>query len=474
MPSPSSPTPSSPTVSEKWFKEKKTRDARKFNPLANRLANPTNQKTPSFRYSITSDHKPVFMEFFLKYIEPETPLIALTYNMSFASDLGIAKGSERNFVQRAILADRSNPRAYWKNAANLVDYFVNEKNPTIMYFQEMNDSVRIKKTKPDFDGGYQALLELLANPNTISYISLEIPYSVRDSRLDSYYTTGTYIGGRNEQNYGFVAYSIMKPDKTFPTLLTIWNIDTLGGFDNFYGNDIGLHSQYRSNPNNLGRNFSCVTTSKGANLINLHGPNLPWNASTFLKDAIEYNMVEAANAFNQAQVPQSAQASQTEQVPQPAQAEQPEQAATSIKSWNAALTVIGGDTNDSFDEMKEIPYITTTYNYAVDNTGKAPKSCCAEFFNLFEDNYNDTLDKSYRNCGDKFLVNNPDPSKPIYLNKLYEPPEDSGIAYGGRRRFNNLKQRKTIKKKHYKLNKKKSLKKRRIIRRKTRRHKRNH
>ena len=42
-----------------------------------------------------------------------------------------------------------------------------------MYFQEMNDSVRIKETKPDFDVGYQALLELLAKPNTISYISLD-------------------------------------------------------------------------------------------------------------------------------------------------------------------------------------------------------------------------------------------------------------------------------------------------------------
>ena len=445
------------TPSEEWFIEQ------------------NKKKTTSFRYSITSDHKPVFMEFFLKTIETETPLIALTYNMSFASDLGIATGvSEAYFVQRAILADQSNPRAYWKNAAKLVYYFVNEKNPSLMYFQEMNDSVRIKETKPDFDGGYQALLELLAKPNTISY-TREIPYSVQDSRLVSYYTKGTYVGN-NEQNYGLVAYSIKKGN-TYPTLLTIWNIDTLGGFDNFYGNDIGLHSDYSSNPNNLGRNFSCVKTIKQVTLINLHGPNEPESADILLKKAIEDYMEEARKLF---------------------------------VVFSPELVVIGGDTNDSgrgnsnleydekgpldtrinpktVDRLREIEFEKIIYSYV----GLAPLSCCAEFsFDVLVNQDNEF--KPYKYYGDKFFVYNFTETDLATVQKYYPniyknqlvietvPPPGLDLAYGGiRKKSRNLKkkllkQRKTIKKKHYKLNKKKSLKKRRIIRRKTRRHKHNH
>jgi hypothetical protein len=73
----------------------------------------------SFTYSRTSDHKPVYMKFYLEGISE--PIVALTYNMSFASDLGLAMGSEKNFVARAISEDSTNPRAYWKNAAKLVD-----------------------------------------------------------------------------------------------------------------------------------------------------------------------------------------------------------------------------------------------------------------------------------------------------------------------------------------------------------------
>ena len=386
----------------------------------------------SFRYSVTSDHKPVFMEFDLEGITE--PLVALTYNMSFASDLGIATGSERNFVQRAIDANPDNPRAYWKNAANLVAHFVNTKKPAIMYFQEMNDQVQVKKTNTSFNGGYQALLELLAKPDTISY-TREIPYSSQSNpALISYYTTGTYVG-TNNQNYGFVAYSIKKTESygdIYPTVLTLWNVDTLGDFTSFYGNDLGLHPAYNI-PFHHGRNFSCVTTSRGANLINLHGPNAPEYANTKLKLAIEDYMTEAT---------------------------------TNIGSWNEALTVIGGDTNDTDDAMKIINYKSTTYDYA----GRGPKSCCAEFFGIYGDHFNDTLNKPYRSSGDKIFVKKKNPNfvAPKYMNQLFKP--SLGVKYGGRRRFNNLKQRKTIKKKHYKLKKKKSLKKRRSFRRKTTKH----
>jgi hypothetical protein len=399
----------------------------------------------SFTYSRTSDHKPVYMKFYLEGISE--PIVALTYNMSFASDLGLAMGSEKNFVARAISEDSTNPRAYWINAAELVVDFVKTQNPTIMYFQEMNDQLKIREKKPTFNGGYQALLELLANPGTISYNDTHLPCtlvsSMVSSILVSYYKHGTYTG-IDGKFYGFLAYSIEKKEPwgtIYPTVLTIWNSTILGDFANFYGNDLGLHPKYGRNPFHYGRNFSCISTSNGANLINLHGPNDPFSVKTKLKPAIEDYMTEAA---------------------------------TNFKAWNAALTVIGGDTNDTNDLMKTIKYnkTLTFYKYR----GDAPKSCCAEFFN--SNGRNDTLNKDYVYSGDKFLVKkfNSYLNNPLFNKNILYKPIDPIVIYGGRRYSRNikkkksLKKRKTIKKRHYKLKNKKSFKKRRIFRRKTRKH----
>lgn len=393
-------------------------------------------------YSRTSDHKPVYMKFYLERISE--PIVALTYNMSFASDLGLETGSEKNFVARAISEDSTNPRAYWINAAELVVDFVKTQNPTIMYFQEMNDQLKIREKNSAFDGGYQALLERLAT-GAVSYIDTQKSYqSQSGSPLISYYTRGTY-SGNNSTDYGFLAYSIKKIESygtIYPTVLTIWNRTILGNFTDFYGNDLGLHPNY-NNPFyaksfHYGRNFSCVRTSNGANLINLHGPNAPAYANIALKQAIEDYMTAAATKFT---------------------------------AWNEALTVIGGDTNDTNDLMKTIKYEATFYKYR----GNAPKSCCAEYFDFTP--RDDTLNEDYVYSGDKFLVKkfNSDTDPLLNKNILYKP-SDQTVVYGGRRHSRNLKKkkllkkRKTIKKRHYKLKNKKSFKKRRIFRRKTRKH----
>jgi hypothetical protein len=425
------------------------------------------------RFSVTSDHKPVFMEFFLR----EIPLVALTYNMSFASDLGLTAKFQRSpdafpFSEAYFVAQNKDDdtRLYWKNAANLVLYFVKKKKPNIMFFQEMNDRYQIKLKDASFDGGYQALVELLAKSSTSSS---RIP----TSPTGSYYTTGIYVG-IDEKNYGFLAYSIKKGN-TFPTLLTIWDTDTLGDFNGFYGNDLGTHGWYQGNPSNLGRNFSCVITRKGVILINLHGPNVEsymeendQRLAPAIKDFI--GQAYAEFVFN------SQPLLEFDEI--------------TYKSnpqiiFDETLVVIGGDTNDTLDKVKQIPFGNAIYKFE----GEAPYSCCAEYYNDVLVDSNGSF-KRYRHRGDKIYVHYTKdqlyqqlgqyPQFPkIFQNQLVietipellNPPELS-LAYGGRRHSRNLKKkkllkkRKTIKKRHYKLKNKKSFKKRRIFRRKTRKH----
>jgi len=418
------------------------------------------------RFSVTSDHKPVFMDFFLRGIH----LVALTYNMSFASDLGLTAKFQRSeeafpFSEAYFVAQNKDDdtRLYWKNAANLVLYFVKKKKPNIMFFQEMNDRDQIKIKDDRFDGGYQALVELLAKSRRSSSRILTSP-------TGSYYTTGIYVG-IDEKNYGFLADSIKKGN-TFPTLLTIWDTDTLGGFSGFYGNDLGTHGWYRSNPSNLGRNFSCVITRKGVILINLHGPNVESYMKVndqILAPAITDFIGQAYAKF----VSKSEPLLEFDEITYKS---------NSQIIFDETLVVIGGDTNDTLDKVKQIPFRDAIYKFE----GEAPYSCCAEY-------YDDVLVgsdgrfKRYKHRGDKIYVHYTKDQlgqyPNIFQNQLVietipewlNPPEPS-LAYGGRRHSRNLKKkkllkkRKTIKKRHYKLKNKKSLNKRRIFRRKTRKH----
>jgi hypothetical protein len=320
-----------------------------------------------------------------------------------------------------------------------------------MYFQEMidQDQTKLEYGFSSFDGGYQALLKLLAKSKTIpSYTT-----TYYSSPPGSYSKRGTYKG-KDDKNYGFLAYTLYVYTKQtgiyYSTLLTIWDTDTLGDFNGFYGNDLGTHENYRYSPRNLGRNFSCVITKKGVILINLHGPNVPSFMSINdqkLGPAIEYFIEEACTEFE-------------------------------IKTYpplifDEKLVVIGGDTNDVLDKMRQVKFRSATYKYE----GEVPLSCCAE-------DYDDVLVdldgkfKPYKYYSDKFLFYYDEFTKDelkLFKNQLVietipeelDPPRT--LAYGGHRpscnikKKKSLKKKKTIKKRHYKL-KKNSLKKRRMFR----------
>jgi hypothetical protein len=384
-------------------------------------------------YSVTSDHKPIFMIFDLQGIR----LTGFCYNMSFVSDLGPINpyGSEKFFLEQITGTDK---REYWKNAAKLVKHFFDTKAPDIMFFQEMNDRDNITPrdggpnsfdpATGQFLGGFQALLELLNGaPITIgppvttncyppsSPGSPGSPGSV--GSLGSYYRTGTF------GSYCFVSFSVRKQmfrKVVYPTVLTIWKNTPesgLGAFADFYGNDIGLHVNYYSGDGfHSGRNFSFVRTTTRANLLNLHCPNDAEVIDTHLRPAISQYMQTAISDLG--------------------------------GTYNGLATVIGGDFNDSDDLLREIVLTRSERKrYIYSYRGIAPRTCCTEY-------PSDTIDKPYRGAGDKIFVIVPFTTETagplfnplLYYIQLFIPlPQIPAILYGGFRNrshslgFNNKK-----------------------------------
>jgi hypothetical protein len=359
-------------------------------------------------FSTTSDHKLVYLKFKLLGIAKRR-FTAMTYNMSFLSDLGPKKpprdSTEETFLSTIMGSDK---RIFWKRAATLVKCFMTEHDPDIMFFQEMNDRNKILIADNDvvtledgaFKGGYQALLEFLSGGSGFNE-SPEQP----TLPSGSYYRVGSFNIGK--VNYSYLAYSIQKgpsggPYYIYPTVLTIWKTEELGEFENFYGNDLGNAAYYTRKPVHLGRNFSCVRTNKSANLVNIHGPNDAPSAGQFLKPAIEKYLLDSYSTF---------------------------------KSWIDGTTVIGGDTNDGYNLVKSVfsPDTLKTPIEEYKHMDPAPKSCCFE-------TPLDTL-TMYKRVGDKIYVANPDT-----LLQLYEEAEClaelSKLARGKRKRYRSLKKRK--------------------------------
>lgn len=390
-------------------------------------------------YSVTSDHKPIFMIFDLQGIR----LTGFCYNMSFVSDLGPINpyGSEKFFLEQITGTDK---REYWKNAAKLVKHFFDTQAPDIMFFQEMNDRDNITPrdggpnsfdpATGQFLGGFQALLELLnGGPITIglpvttncyppgplgspsSPGSPGSPGSV--GSLGSYYRTGTF------GSYCFVSFSVRKQmfrKVVYPTVLTVWKNTPesgLGAFADFYGHDIGLHvNYYRGDGFHSGRNFSFVRTTTNANLLNLHCPNAAQVIDMRLRPVISQYMQTAISDLG--------------------------------GIYNGLATVIGGDFNDSDDLLREIVLTRSARErYIYSYRGIAPRTCCTEY-------PSDTIDKPYRGAGDKIFVIVPFTTETagplfnplLYYIQLFIPlPQIPPILYGGFRNrshslgFNNKK-----------------------------------
>jgi hypothetical protein len=343
-------------------------------------------------YSSRSDHMPVELECILEFGGKENKVKIFGYNISYASDLALWKpfGSESYFLSR--LRDDQQRNHYMIKAIELIkEHF--EKYSAIL-IQEVNDADEVTYVEGVHDdrafefyddgtskflGGFQGILRKLANDE-----NLIIPEK-QDVGDGSYYTTGTF------GNHCYLAYSVEKivnGKKLYPTVLTIWKKDTLGEFKAFYGKDLGINSLYDYENSQYrdfhhGRPFSCVRTTKGVTIINMHGPN-SYNGHPDiigkLKPTILTYMKEADDMFLKMKGKEAE-----------------ESGAADVWDWNMSLTILGGDLNDTMNELKNIDFKDKTLKLI---EGEDPdKTCCVEFEGEIQGNYN--------KFGDLLLAENP-------------------------------------------------------------------
>jgi hypothetical protein len=342
---------------------------------------------PTGPYSKTSDHKFIMVQLNLDNFAG--PFSIGSANTSWQADTGpqIPNGTEAFLLERQAGPDK---REYFKNSIKTIVYHFKKKRMAAFFFQETNDRDRVLTTDEKkvtlnsdskFEGGYQSILEALADANKTKYVEEEgnIPIGTEGS----YYSRGSF------GDYSYVAFSvkvviavsIYELVAMYPTLLTIWNHNRLGRFVACYGEDMGktfrgLYGTIESK--HYGRPILCVHTEKGVNLVNIQAPNEPSLVKSNLYIAIKVFLSEA-----QRNLEDMAKAKNIKFI------------------WNPRLIILGGDFNDAKKSMRQI---TIT-----DNQGKsqaclhyideAPFTCCTE-----------TPHNTLTNLpfgGDAILANNP-------------------------------------------------------------------
>lgn len=192
-----------------------------------------------------------------------------SYNMSFASDLAdpliSSRSSEKHFIHDSLKRAQAlgldhDPRSSWERAAQLVRHFwmnrADGHHPSAIGLQEMNTATKLDKNGAPFPGGDRRMQHVLRNLGLAFY--------------------SANVEGR----FG-----------SFPTLMTIWKEDKLGGLTHDYVADLGMEKSFETANNvHKGRPITIVCTEKGFTLINVHGPNISDQSyehnMKFLREAI--------------------------------------------------------------------------------------------------------------------------------------------------------------------------------------------
>ena len=324
------------------------------------------------KYSTRSDHSPITLEYELNSEDSIITGKVLSYNTSYVSDLALIKPIGTEAYMLSQIKSYQNRRHYMDKAIALIQEKFPECNivltqeaidaDKITYQEGVHDKRAFSDPDNKFIGGFQGIIKKLAGKEVI-----ECKTVTRDD--GSYYNKGTF------GDHFYLAYSVQKILGTitvYPTVLTIWKND-LGKFENFYGKDLGIAAAYNEENENKkhknihhGRPFSCVRTNKGVTIINMHGPN-----------GVESNPPDIDNKLRLTIIKYM------------------EEAKEQFGSMDINLTILGGDLNDTNNELQSIDFNNGTLKLM----GEPDKTCCYEALGHTQGKY----DK----YGDIVLVANP-------------------------------------------------------------------
>ena len=272
------------------------------------------------------------------------PIISVaSYNTSWVSDLGIYRefASEKNFLHELFNdTNETNKRKYFENAINLALNFWNYAKTSgecpVIGFQEMNSREEVIKFEPTFLGGTDYIIEKFPKNS--------------DGTNNFFYRTH------------FVK---VKAPQVVPGLLTIWD-KKLGECTYYYESDLDFENNERKRQQ--GRPILIVFTNQNYILINLHGPNFPFESSQNnmqnLRNEIKRHLETALQEYKK----KNKLTQQDKDI---------------ISNFNIFIM---GDFNDSHNSINQKnPLILYDNEYCYSNGEEAPKSCCYNFNSACED-----------------------------------------------------------------------------------------
>lgn len=196
-------------------------------------------------------------------------ILAVSMNMSFASDMGEAMGSEKHFISQ--LKDKKlteGLRTYWVESVSVLRSLLTSSDfddyAKCVGIQELNDN-----TKEKGAGGFQAIIKSITEE--------EFPEKEFKKNVPVIYTSDKYsfVIHRTEHKIGY------------PTIMTIWETEKFGECVLSCGSDLESMGYIKKGGKTIppdrmqttvgmaGRPITFTYTSKGYVLINLHNVNEP-------------------------------------------------------------------------------------------------------------------------------------------------------------------------------------------------------
>ena len=278
------------------------------------------------------------------------PVVAASYNMSFAADLNnhnLGSEKHRSFTNKEQLGSA---RAGWFNALEKVKLFVTNNDNFVIGMQEMNNYFKIQKSNSYLKEPTEQMEEYTTEPEApakhtgVHHVVSELQKIKKN--IQYHFSGVNGFGG------------------TFPSLLTVWD-SALGSLVKFDTVDLcvmhndeqsmGNNEEYKKEMNQelSGRPFTIITTDKGYTFINLHGINKNGHSvhytnwlRKFIRDITVFRYM-----------------------------------------INMDKLIIMGDFNDPQNYIKDLKLLDKKFSYGLDNV---IKSCCYNY----NSSCNDELMKS--------------------------------------------------------------------------------